>query len=304
MKQILDKVAVVMLDITTWTGRKVLSKADRERLGVSAPDEIVSIGHKRIIDPKAIAVFGTLKKRAERACGKRGVRFLGGYAVPISEVPKLLTELAEIKREYEQEREHLNDRIGSLTAKWADEHAEWRDILGGSAGAHNLRFSYHSVMVAPVEGDNMTAEAAGQLGNRLFQEVARDIRAFWDKSLKGRETVTQKALRPLRAVMEKIEGMAFVDPRAVPLADYIKSVLDSMPKAGPLDQSETAKVAGLALALSVGDGSIPKPQAEVQEESPADQEAEQPIEVLPQAEADADESPAEEEPIAVNGGWF
>jgi len=294
MSEILKKVTVVMPVIKTWTGRQVLTSADRKKLGISDTGGVISLGHKKIVDPKEIAVFQTLRKRAERACAKVGVHFLGGYAVPMEKVKELLSELQAMKTEFEAEAKSLSQRIGQLTKQWVDEHEEWKEILASSeASVRNLSFSYHAVVVQPVDGDTSTSEQASKLGDKLFDEVSKEITQYWEKSLKGRSQVTQRALRPLKHTLEKVRGLSFVDPRANKVADYIEAMLGSLPKSGPLNAAETAKVAGLALALTEGPEAIPDELPVVEASN---------VESI-KVESEIAESVAEPEPKKV-ANWF
>ncbi len=64
---ILDRLLVVKLDATIWGGRKKLHKEDLI-LGdgsILPPEDLASLGSKKIADPMELAVFNRLKKEAE-----------------------------------------------------------------------------------------------------------------------------------------------------------------------------------------------------------------------------------------------
>lgn len=290
---VLKKIAVVMLDVATWTGRKVLSEKDREKLGLPRTDA-VTVGQKRIIDPADVAVFQTLRKRAERECLKVGTRFLGGYAVPLDRVDELLTKLREVKEEFDHEAATLKATVHDRVSEWVGQHSEVRDIFTDVRSLNiqpRMHFRYHAITVMPVDGDEETERRASQLGNGLLREIAVEAERFWENSLKGRTTVTQRALRPLRAMRDKLEGLSFVDPRASRLAGYIESILDKMPKTGPLDETSTAILAGLSLTLARGDGAVPETA------EPTDAVEDEPTTENPVEESDHDMP-------KVANGWF
>ena len=81
VRTITDQLTLVVLDIRIWSGRKKLRPEDL-KLGTEVPPaDLVSLGSKRICNPKALTVFSRKKKAAERACLIVGTRFLGGFAI-------------------------------------------------------------------------------------------------------------------------------------------------------------------------------------------------------------------------------
>jgi ABC-type phosphonate transport system ATPase subunit len=80
---VLDHLVVVHLDIAIWTARKKLAATD---LGGAElpPEDLASLGSKRICNPEDLRTFGTLKARAVSLLDRNGVRFLNGWAIPES----------------------------------------------------------------------------------------------------------------------------------------------------------------------------------------------------------------------------
>lgn len=78
---VLDHLVVVNLDIHIWTARKKLVPLD---LGGAElpPEDLASLGSKRICNPEDLRTFGTLKARAVNLLERNGIRFLSGWAVP------------------------------------------------------------------------------------------------------------------------------------------------------------------------------------------------------------------------------
>ena len=78
---ITDRIVLVMLGISIWSGRKKLKPEDLNLLdGEIPPEELVSLGSKRVCDPEPLKPFHRLKQSAERACLRVGTRFLGADA--------------------------------------------------------------------------------------------------------------------------------------------------------------------------------------------------------------------------------
>ena len=86
-QQVLQQVVCFSLEeISLWGARKKLRTEDLKLTqgDVLPPKDLASLGSKKIFNPKALAKFEALKKRAHVACGRVGIRFMGGYAVPES----------------------------------------------------------------------------------------------------------------------------------------------------------------------------------------------------------------------------
>lgn len=263
MKQITENVTVVMLDASTYTGRQALSKTEKQSAGVTAPEEIMSVGFKKVVSPEAVRPFATLKKAAERILYQYGVRFLGGWAIPNDRVKEALAEVRQLQEEYGKEKARFLANYTRYVREWASAHKDWASFIGSGhtpeALERSLHFGFSAVAIAPVdvEGSDIESEVNG-IGARALMEVSKEALSLWDKSLKGKDRITQKTLRPVHKMIEKLDSLSFVDGRLTPLVDHVRGVLDQLPKAGPMDGPDLAAVAGIVLTLSRGDGMLMK----------------------------------------------
>ena len=89
---ILDQMVLVKVDATIYGARKKLKVEDLMLVDGSKlpPEDLASLGSKRLLDPDQLSVFNRLKKEAERICLRIGTRFLGGYAIPCTAAPRSL----------------------------------------------------------------------------------------------------------------------------------------------------------------------------------------------------------------------
>lgn len=319
--KILEKVVVFMLDIHTYTGRKQLTVAERRTLGIEG-DEVLSVGHKKIVDPKEVAVFSTLKKRAERILGNHGVKFLGGYAIPVDKAQDIAGKLDEIAADYVAAKDSFLSSFEDKIQSWAQAHPEHRSMITGSRHeseylSRALRCKYYSVAVMPADGiSSEMSNAEHELGSRLFTEIGKDAKDLFERTLKGRSTITRKTLAPFYRLLEKVRGMMFVHPSACKLTDYMESILDSLPKDGPIGPSETATLAGMVLVLAQGDGQVPEVDSENHDDELFSSVTELPLPAstaLPQNQlsenSEADESNTSDEEddsdsLDMAEGWF
>ena len=149
IETITDRITLVMLSVNIWSGRKKL-RAEDLKLGADVPPEdLVSLGSKRVCDPEALKVFHSIKQGAERACLRVGTRFLGGYAVPVEHQEALAESLDALKAEFDQEtHSFLADYDRSLEA-WIASLPEWEapirraiepaNVVGGPICGKGLR---------------------------------------------------------------------------------------------------------------------------------------------------------------------
>ena len=78
--RILDNLLALNLNVSLWSARRKMSQED---LGGAElpPDDLASLGSKRIADPENLKVFGTLKARAFNYLDRHGVRFMSGEGI-------------------------------------------------------------------------------------------------------------------------------------------------------------------------------------------------------------------------------
>ena len=133
------------------------------------------------------------------------------------------------------------------------------ELLPKAVVASRLVFGYEVFAINAVDADGELAAlleqgGAGDLSmglvGALYQEVACESCAFVRDSLTGRDQVTQKFLRPVRAIRNKLSGLAFLDPGIAPLVGSIDEVLAAVPQAGRIDGASLAALRGVVTLLT------------------------------------------------------
>lgn len=314
--KVLENMVCFFLDIRLWTGRKKLRPEDiKARAGAIPPEKLASLGSKRICDPKELAPFSALKKRAERACEARGIKFLGGYAVPEARAEELLLELESIEDEFQREKEAFLARYDQALEAWIAENSEWAGIIRAATEpvktvARQLQCGHQCFKigtVSPDAGDAINAglsRKVGAMGDRLVFEVSRDAEKIWEGSLRGKERVTQKALRPIKTLLDKVKGLAFLDGRAALLADKLEAGLEALPKHGPIEGQDLNALCGLVLQIADPEG-VKAIQVQSWETSSQKEEPDEPEGVSEEAPEEIADDDCSEPPSApVVSGWF
>ena len=263
-ENVLNQVVAINLDIHLWSGRKKLHQEDLKRVSGDQlpPKDLASLGSKKICDPTEVATFERIKRRAERACAAIGVRFLGGYAIPEDRQAELEQTLAELRQEFQAEKAAFLSRYDQVVEDWAGAHPNWARIIRSAvtpAAAVDAQMSFDYQVFRVVEaqasaqdhgkGDGLGRQVRG-LAGRLFQEVAAKAQESLEVSIQGRARVTQKALRPIRAIQAKLDGLCFLDPRVAPVVAWVQESLERLPKVGHIEGADLVALETMVATLS------------------------------------------------------
>lgn len=329
--KVLEKVILVNLDITVWSGRTKIRPQDLVAVeGKLPPSDLASLGHKKTIDPKELSAFGSIRKEMERACLEVGTRFLGGYAIPEDQFDSLARKLTAAVEKAEGAKQKLLANYDHRIETWIARHHEWaniirRAVVPSPVVANRIRFDWTAVRVSPATtGDGVTAGSihakAEGLGSQLFREVATEASTTYRRSYEGKDKVGQKALRPIKTLRKKMESLRFLDRRIGPICNEVDAVLEGLPKTGFITDSELLALRGLVILLSdedrmkrAGEKALgmlvedDEQQAEGNEDSESEIETDEPVEVpdpepevvqaAEVAEIEAEETPVEETPM-------
>ena len=271
IQQLNENTLLLKPDFHIISGRKKLRVEDLNLpVGTSLPPEqVASLGSKKFINPEEIAKFNRLRDQAHKACEKIGVKFLGGYAVPMEKTDELLDELDRIVSDFGDVRDVFLKNYEKIINDWCQQNHEWEQILRKaippvSHVAASLSADYYIFQAGVPEGvssERLDRQASG-LADQMFHEIAKDADKFIKESLsvkfgnggsKLREDdvgVTQKALRPIRRLRDKMEGLAFLDSSIRSVIDHIDQVLAKMPAEGRIKDNDFKELLTLAIAMS------------------------------------------------------
>lgn len=257
--QILSQVVIIILNVNLWSGRKKLCPEDLAANGIEVdklpPQALASLGTKRIISPDALNPFSKLKREAERICLSKGVRFLGGYAIPKDLVDSLIEELKDIKNRFAAEKAAFLSKYDEEVNKWIEENPpEWASVIRAAVESSAVIAGRTSFNFAPVavdspngmeENEGLKEEACGLVG-QLYHEVRVAAKQAFETTFVGRREVNRKALRPIASIKVKLQGLAFLDPDTIAeTISTIDEIIGKIPKTGPIAGSNLDMIAGL-----------------------------------------------------------
>jgi len=260
----LHDVIVVSLDVRVWSGRKKLRPEDLTASGRLPPKDLVSLGSKRLCSPDALQPFLHIRRRAEALCQAVGVRFARAFAIPRAAAKPLLAQLNDLAAQFGQARSAFLGTYDEEVARWKAQYPGYERLIAAEALPHakvasRLQFGYEVFAINAVDGDAelaclLQAGGAGNLATglagALYQEVARESCAFVRHSLGGRDQVTQRFLRPVRAIRDKLAGLSFLDAGIVPLVESIDEVLLAIPHKGRIDGASLSALRGMVTLLT------------------------------------------------------
>ena len=259
--KVLDNLLALNLNISLWSARKKLNTEDFGGVELP-PEDLATLGSKRIAPPEKLRIFSTLKARAFSYLDRHGVRFLGGWAIPEEKAGDIIAELSTIRDEFNAQKEIFLNGYNECIQDWIDQHASWGNIIADSTvGPDYVRarmgFVWQMYKVAPLmqHADEQAIINAGlseeveNLGNTLFSEVAKTADDIWTNVYEGKTEVTHKALSPLKTLQAKLKGLSFIEPHIAPLTEIIQMAFNRMPKKGNIMGTNLLVLQGLVCML-------------------------------------------------------
>ena len=262
--KVLDSLLALHLEVNIWTARKKLSPEDFAGATLP-PEDLASLGSKRVCDPEALRVFGTLKARAVSLLDRHGVRFLGGWAIPESQADAIVTELEQILQDFNAAKEDFLSRYDESVRDWIAKHAGWEQIIADSTVSADyvrsrMGFIWRLYRIVPPDPADPVMEGLKDevvsLGHTLFGEVSKAATEAWHKCFAGKTEITRKALSPLKTIHQKLSGLSFGEPRVSPVADLIHTAFEHLPKRGRIEGANLLILQGLVSLLRDTDALI------------------------------------------------
>lgn len=254
---VLDRLVVVNLDVHIWSASRKLNAADLGNPNLP-PDELASLGSKRVCNPEELMIFKTLKARATSLLERTGIRFLNGWAIADDKLADIDTGLSEIKADFNTAKDQFLKRYEQSVQDWIAKHPGWEEIIANSVVSEDyvrsrIDFRWQVFRVSAPNADTELADNLDSdvknLGNALYDEIARAATETWKNCYEGKAEVTRKALSPLKTMYDKLMGLSFVEPRATSIASLIETALDNIPARGPITGVTLLMLQGLVAWL-------------------------------------------------------
>jgi hypothetical protein len=259
---ILDRVVLVKVEANIYGARKKLKKEDLVLADGSKlpPEDLASLGSKRLLDPDRLTVFNRLKKEAERICLRVGTRFLGGFAIPSESAAGITLELERIAQDFARAKAEFLAGYDAAVTEWVVRHPEFAGIIEQAVDSvefvsTRLSFDYLIVTVGvpdtlPPEDIARLETKIGSLSEQMFYEISVEANLLIEQSLLGKDQVTRNALRPIRRMRDKLDGLGFLDYRVAPVVGTIDALLARIPDKGAITGSILQEILATAMLLA------------------------------------------------------
>ncbi|MGI9277214.1 MAG: DUF3150 domain-containing protein [Endozoicomonas sp.] len=225
-----------------WSGARRLKPEDLVlgQGGQLPPDDVVSLGSKKLCDRTVLKPFLRLREQAGKVCAREGVRFLGGYAVADTLVDRLSDELGQLQTEFERQKQDFLAQYDRHIQEWVLAHPGFAEAIRRAVPeiqqvSQRFSFGYtvYKVMEAP-KSETLNHQV-NQLGNTLREEISRDAQTLFEQTFSGKQKVNRKALKPILRLRDKLNGLAFVDQGIAPVVQRLDAGLMQLPSQGSLE---------------------------------------------------------------------
>lgn len=288
---ILNKIAIVDLGFTIWSGAKALEPTDFVNVDVSdlPPSRVASYGRKHLIDKDALHPFKQIRTKAERACMRVGTRLLGGFAIPQDSIDKIGVELEDLCAAFEQELDKFMTSYDDMIEDWITSNPEMAEPLrraviprGVVKSRFRASFSIFEVNASPRDRTNSMAKVGHELLDSILAQVVAAFKGHIE-SKRGHpdDSYRVEVRQTVADVAAKLHRFAFIEPSGglKVLADRLAAAVAGQGKIAGQDfltlYGLISPLKSVAEAKRVIDGyarngtSSPAPQAEPQLDLPA-----------------------------------
>jgi len=230
-----EKMVLVHLDISIWSGQTKLDAADLRLADGSEipPERLAKLGQKVIFPPSKLKVFNSIKMKAKRALESRGEPFFGCYACPFDEEKIIIAELQGIMAEFKEQRQEIIADYDAIMSDFINdpENAEWADILRRSAkkledikDRISFDFSTFKLQSTPETEEDLNRKLSG-LGEKLISKAVDEASSFFKDYIGRRTDFPVKARQRLKNLRNKMSGLQFLNANAGTIVELMDEAL-------------------------------------------------------------------------------
>ena len=255
--EVLDQTVWIHINYRTWQGKKTLTRDELKRYAdpsKTPPEDLITPGTKAIADPEKLKRINSLGKRIHRECEKVCLKAFGAYGTSIEAGETLLARLQELKDEHHMLISEYLDSYEQSNIEWINDHPQWEDWLRNSMMSrgeieNRFKFEYQAYKISSggqgaLMNDGLIQEQNGLLG-QLLLEIEKMANDAWVASYENRDKTGQKALSPIRTILNKLKTLSYISNKVNVLIKRVNDVLNSMPKSGPIEGADLSSVCGL-----------------------------------------------------------
>jgi hypothetical protein len=238
--KVLTGMAVVNLEIHAWGGRTQLKASDFMNPNELPPETAVNFGSKKLIDHKWMSSFNGLRQRANKICFKRGVPFVGGYAISVDNIGVTMAELEKVQAEYYETANKLVATYDEEVERWITSNPGFEAQLRNSALPRSrvekkFSFDFTVFQLQSVPESNLEIKTLG-LMDEVLKDVENRAKDYIKRSMPDdhHSYTTSRARIPLLNIVSKLDQLRFVSSEIGTIIDWVQDVADRLPNRGGL----------------------------------------------------------------------
>lgn len=218
-----------------WTGTKKANRDQDVILGKNGqlpPEKLLDLGKKQIFPTSALSPLTSLRKSVERACLRVGTRFMGGYAIPDTEIDAVAAELEQIQEKFDAAKEQFLADYDQNLSNWKEQNEDFKHLFDGQlpdreSVAKKFSFGYSVYKMQPCEGFEPDTD---EIANQIFHELGVECASISDSLLKRKTAITGKLLREkVYPLYERLNLLSFGNSQIIKVSEEFKQLHDAIP---------------------------------------------------------------------------
>lgn len=224
-----DNAIFLSLNVSCWTGR---AKLVAEDLNVSAdelpPETLAALGSKKLIDPQRIQEILKIKTETVRKLNSYGVKLMGGWLISEDLFDTATQYLQNAADKFNLAVSNLVDNYDSYLNEWTLQYPEWADKIldaapTASSVASRFKFGFRAFRLRESRTNFSCDESQESFVDSTYVQLAADVKKICEDSFSDdRASFKVSCFKPVRALIDKLRNISFVDPNMGRLASFLE----------------------------------------------------------------------------------
>ncbi|WP_126448165.1 DUF3150 domain-containing protein [Sulfuricystis multivorans] len=242
-----EKLTLVSITINTFSGYRRATREHIAALGGSLPDSAaITEGSIKVFPCDGTKALQTVRRGIFRKLQAKGVRALGSqnvFAVLTDDLPEIEKEVADAEAEFKAEVNALEANYDQMFEAHVAANPEAEAIIRSlkvdrATAIAKCRFSSDVFKIAPFVREGQSEEEGVEgivrgLGRQLYEEISSEMeKLLKNDAFAKNQRVGQKSLRPLKAAVQKMKKLSFLDPSVEGAITLITDILKALPQEG------------------------------------------------------------------------
>lgn len=263
-----EKLTLVSLNISTFSGYRRATREHIAALGGTLPaSAAVTEGSIKVFPCDGTKALQTVRRGIFRKLQSKGVKALGSqnvFAVLTTELPEIEKEIAAAQVDYKAERSKLDADYEQIFEAHVLANTEAETIIRSlkvdrATAIAKCRFSSDVFKIAPFLREGQSEEEGVEgivrgLGRQLYEEIAsNNSKLLQNDAFSKNRRVGQKTLRSLKADVQKMAKLSFLDSSVDGAISLVNETLKALPQEGYIEGQHFVALERLVEILSETD---------------------------------------------------